>query len=215
MSVSQPGPLRLVATLGVAGLAAGLALAVVYRTTLPRIERNRAEARRAAILQLMPGTERITRLSRGAEGELAKDPEESAPTVPGETVFSARDGSGELLGYAIPAEGPGYVDTIGLLYGYDPRRDVVVGLAVLESRETPGLGDRIITDEDFQENFRALAVEPQIVPVRKGEKSAANEVDCITGATISSEAVVKILNRSLELWRETLRSREQDGEGQP
>jgi electron transport complex protein RnfG len=215
MSVSQPGPLRLVATLGVAGLAAGLALAVVYRTTLPRIERNRAEARRAAILQLMPGTERITRLSRGEQGELEKDPDESAPTVPGETAFSARDGSGELLGYAIPAEGPGYVDTIGLLYGYDPRRDVVVGLAVLESRETPGLGDRIITDEDFLENFRALAVEPQIVPVRKGEKSAPNEVDCITGATISSEAVVSILNRSLELWRETLRGREQGGESQP
>ena len=106
--------------------------------------------------------------------------------------------AGELLGYAVPAEGPGYMDTVGLIYGYEPRSGTIVGVAILESRETPGLGDKIITDPAFHENFRRLSVEPVIVPVKKGRKQSANEVDCITGATISSKAIVNILNEAVD-----------------
>jgi len=40
--------------------------------------------------------------------------------------------------------------------------------------------------------------------VKKGNKSAPNEVDAISGATISSKAVVRILNESIEKWNEKL-----------
>ena len=73
-------------------------------------------------------------------------------------------------------------------------------MKVLESKETPGLGDKIYKDADFVANFSALSADPQIVTVKKGTRSAANEVDAITGATISSEAVVNILNRSTVEW---------------
>ena len=55
-------------------------------------------------------------------------------------------------------------------------------------------------DEAFLANFEALPVEAGLVPVKKGEKTQANEVDCITGATISSEAIAEILSRSTQFW---------------
>jgi electron transport complex protein RnfG len=47
-------------------------------------------------------------------------------------------------------------------------------------------------------------VDPEIVPVKNGEKQNPNEVEAITGATISSKAIVKLLNNSMDLWQETI-----------
>ncbi len=65
-------------------------------------------------------------------------------------------------------------------------------MEILDSRETPGLGDKIYKDAAFVANFASLSVDPEIVAVKKGNKSAPNQIDAITGATISSKAVVKI-----------------------
>ena len=73
-------------------------------------------------------------------------------------------------------------------------------MEVLESKETPGLGDKIIKDMVFKENFSKLSVDPEIVSVPTGTRSAPNEVDTITGATISSKAVVSIINATNERW---------------
>jgi electron transport complex protein RnfG len=100
----------------------------------------------------------------------------------------------------MPAAGPGFQDTIGLLYGYRPGEKIVVGMEILESRETPGLGDKIYKDAVFVGGFSALSVEPQIVAVKKGTKSLPNEIDAITGATISSKAVVRIINETHAEW---------------
>jgi electron transport complex protein RnfG len=105
------------------------------------------------------------------------------------------------VGYAIPADGAGFMDTIKLIYGFDPRRRAIVGMQVLESKETPGLGDKIIFDEDFLANFVELKIEPEIVGVKSATKPRpSNEVDTITGATISSDAVISILNNSTQEW---------------
>jgi electron transport complex protein RnfG len=72
-------------------------------------------------------------------------------------------------------------------------------MQVLESRETPGLGDRIYKDQAFVDQFRDLAVEPAVVLVKEAP-TAPNQVDAITGATISSTAVVKIVNAGNEEW---------------
>ena len=100
----------------------------------------------------------------------------------------------------MPAAGPGFQDTIALLYGYRPGEKIVVGMEVLESRETPGLGDKIYKDAAFVGAFSALSVEPEIVAVKKGTKSQPNEIDAITGATISSKAVVRIINETQAKW---------------
>ena len=113
--------------------------------------------------------------------------------------FAGYDEAGALLGFAIPAEGAGFQDTIKLIYGYDVGARRVVGMEVLESRETPGLGDKILKDRSFLENFRNLSVEPEVVVVKTG-RTRDNEVDSISGATISSRAVVRIINAANERW---------------
>ncbi len=200
MADGEASSVRLVASLGVAGLLSGVILVGVYLGTLPAIERNRAEAMTSAVYRVLPGTTRIETFEvRDGEPVRYEGPEGTLPK--GEAVFAGYGEDGHLVGFAIPAEGSGFMDTIKLVYGYEPTDRKIVGMEVLDSRETPGLGDKIVSDPEFHANFDALATEPRIVPVKKGKKTAPNEVDCITGATISSEAVVRILNDSTGRWR--------------
>lgn len=201
MSVKEPGAVRLIVTLTLAGLIAGLALVAVYLATKPAIERNRAEALERAILGVVPGSSGFATMRR--EGDQLTIVE-GRPAEGDEVVYAALDDAGALVGWAIPGKGPGFMDTIALIYGFDSERRVVVGVQVLESRETPGLGDKIAYDPQFLSNFEALEVEPTIVPV--GSDPGPNEVDTISGATISCKAVVNILNATLERWKPVLTS---------
>ncbi len=186
-------------TLCIAGLMAGLVLACVFVVTEPVIERNKAEELKNAIFEVLPGTATYDTMVRKGGSLVVHDGAEGKPE-PGTAVYAGKDKNGEPVGYAVEGAGPGFMDTIGLIFGYDPQKQVIVGMKVLESKETPGLGDKIIKDDEFLANFEALAVEPEIKGVKKGEKSNANEVDCITGATISSKAVISILNGSMKVW---------------
>ncbi len=90
------------------------------------------------------------------------------------------------------------------IFGYNPTEKLIVGFEVLESKETPGLGDKIIKDPAFRENFTALAVEPRITTVKEGQKNNPHEVEMITGATISSRTVVKLINKALGTTKEAM-----------
>jgi electron transport complex protein RnfG len=185
-------------TLGIAGMCSGLAVVGIFLLTLPRIERNRAEALEAAIFRVLEGARsRVAFVVRGAELVRFERPDGGIPKE--EAVYAGYDEAGTLLGFAIPAEGAGFQDTIKLIYGYDVGARRVVGMEVLESRETPGLGDKILKDRSFLENFRNLAVEPEVVVVKTG-RTRDNEVDSISGATIPSRAVVRIINAANERW---------------
>ncbi|MHC4768784.1 MAG: FMN-binding protein, partial [Planctomycetota bacterium] len=152
------------------------------------------------VFTVVPGSTDIQKFAL-RNGVLVPVADGEAVTEP--TIHAAYDESGAFLGWAIANGGPGFQDTIGVLYGYDPVRRQVTGMHILESRETPGLGDKIFKDEDFVGNFAALAIEPEIVVVKDG-RDADNEVDAITGATISSKAVVRIINEANAQWLEVL-----------
>jgi electron transport complex protein RnfG len=200
---SEPTSTRLVATLGFAGLLSGLIIVSVYEATLPTITAYKARVLKEAVFTVLPGVSSMQKLTYQDEqlGAAGGDAEEE------DVVFAGYDEGGKLVGYAIPSSGPGFQDTIRLLYGYLPRDRKVVGMEILESRETPGLGDKIYKDAAFVANFNALSIDPEIVTVKKGSRSAANEVDAITGATISSKAVVQIINRGNQRWLERLDDR--------
>ncbi|MHC5112930.1 MAG: RnfABCDGE type electron transport complex subunit G [Planctomycetota bacterium] len=195
----RPSGLRLVATLVLATAVSGLAIAGVYQVTLPTIEANQERARREAVFKVVPGAAAMLRLVE-RDGALA---EPGAGDERAEAIFAAYDEDDGFVGWAIEGEGPGYQDTIRVIYGYDPVRQRVVGMHVLDSRETPGLGDKIFKDAAFVAQFEALALEPEIVLVKDGAE-AENEVDAITGATISSRAVVRIINDADARWRPRL-----------
>ena len=198
-SVKRAGPFRLIATLGIAGLFSGLILVTVFMATQPLILRNQAEALEAAIYRVLPGA--TTRKAFVLEGEELVPVEGDGNALPlQDAVFGAYNDDGELVGYGIPSEGAGFQDTIKLIYGYDPSKENIVGMEVLESKETPGLGDKIIKDQDFLDNFKALSIKPEVIAVKPGAEKQPNEVDTISGATISSKAVVKIINEGNSRW---------------
>ncbi len=196
--VEAPRSMRLVGTLTLAGLLSGLVLVGVYEATLPRIRANQAEALRRAVFQVVPGAASMRRLVwTGQSLETgAEDDSDSGAAA----VFGAWDESGAFLGWAVPGDGAGFQDTIDLIFGYDPARELVIGMRVLESRETPGLGDKIFKDPEFVAGFDDLSPDPEVVVVKKGSRSAPNELDAITGATISSKAVAKIITGATRTW---------------
>ncbi|MHC4083464.1 MAG: FMN-binding protein [Planctomycetota bacterium] len=196
----EPSSLRLVLTLAVAAFCSGFVLAGVYQVTKPRIDANKAAALRLGVFTVVPGSSRIQKFAL-RDAELVPVADDEAVTEP--TIHAAYDESGVFVGWAISGAAPGFQDTIGVLYGFDPVRRQVTGMYILESRETPGLGDKIYKDETFVDNFKRLSIEPEIVVVKDG-RDADNEVDAITGATISSKAVVRIINEANAQWLDLL-----------
>jgi electron transport complex protein RnfG len=188
------------------GLACALMIVLTYEGTLPRVQRLKAEALEKAIFNVIPGSE--------TKQTFYYDPQAGFQEYQGEEgvgqlIYAGYDQAGALAGVAIEASGMGYADVLRVLYGYDPEKEAVVGFLVLESKETPGLGDKIEKDPNFLANFEALdvAVDPnsnklknKVVAVKQGEKENAWEVDCITGATISSRAIGDIISSSTEQW---------------
>jgi electron transport complex protein RnfG len=196
-----PSSLRLVMTLAIAGLVSGVAIIGIYESTLPTITANKARELREAVFKVLPDD--VSRMQplvyRDGTFMTVAEPEKDEPVV-----YGGYDDQGDFVGYAMPGAGPGFQDTIGLLYGYLPGEKKVVGMEILESRETPGLGDKIYKDADFVAEFSDLSVEPEIVSMKKGTTTQPNHVDAITGATISSKAVVRIINETHESWAEQL-----------
>lgn len=195
---SEPGSIRLVASLTIAGFLAGLIIIGIYVATLPTITANKARELREAVFKVIPGVTQMQPLHFDGEFLVAGKGEEE------NTIYGGYDEQGNFIGYAIPNGGPGFQDTIRLLYGYLHSERKVVGMEILESRETPGLGDKIYKDAAFVANFDDLSIAPEIVTVKKGTKRQPNEVDAITGATISSKAVVKIINEGNTKWLKRL-----------
>ena len=197
---ASPSSLRLVMTLAIAGLVSGIAIIGIYESTLPTITANKARELREAVFKVLPGVSQMQALVyRNGELVAVDQADKDEPVI-----YGGYDERREFVGYAMPTAGPGFQDTIAILYGYEPGEKLVVGMEVLESRETPGLGDKIYKDPVWVGGFSALSVEPEIVAVKKGTKSNPNEIDAITGATISSKAVVRIINEAHTAWASKL-----------
>lgn len=135
--------------------------------------------------------------------EVVPDGVASTPVmIAGVPVYRVTDGSGALCGWAAPAEGRGFQDRIRLLVGLSKDGGQVTGLTVLESYETPGLGDRI-AHREFRDQFIGQSTAQQFTRVKPGE-SAPAPVHAITGATISSQAVIHAINSQLAVIRDEL-----------
>jgi electron transport complex protein RnfG len=195
------------------GILCSLAIVVVYEGTRPIIERKSLGALERAVIEVLPGATASRAYRLREDGSFV-------PAVNGEDlVYAGYDQTGDLVGLALVAKGIGYQDVIRILYGYSFEKQVILGFRVLESRETPGLGDRIETDPDFQNNFGSLDVSlatdgsgpaHPIEFVKPGEKNSAWQIDGISGATISSKAIAEMLRDSSTYWMPRVHPREED-----
>ena len=194
--------LAMLRTLGGVAMLAGLLVVLVYQWTAPIIAENQRIAIEKAIFQVVPGAVTRRNFKLGDDGLF---PLEQAEGGGGETIYAAYDPQGKLKGIALGAAATGYQDVIRILYGYDPHCQCVTGIKVLKMTETPGLGDKIAFDPQFLQNFEALdarlnaegsALEHPIVTVKAGTKQHPWQIDAISGATISSNAIGRMLDAS-------------------
>lgn len=188
---------KLLATLGVAGMLAGLLLVSVFQLTLPTIEANRAARLEAAIFEVLPDAKTFTPLYF-FQSELVAELPAGVDGRKLDRVFLGVAEDGSPAGYAIPFAEPGFQDNVGLIFGYEPSSGEILGMKVLESKETPGLGSKVETQTSFVESFKGVM--SPITGVKAGKASGPGDVEVITGATISSRTVIRAINKGVAQW---------------
>lgn len=166
----------------IVGIASGVTLVLVYNYAQPRIKVNMDKEEKDAVKSIFPDMKQASVVSGQAGGE--------------DVVMKVTDANGKMLGYAFIAEGNGYQGIIKLMVGISPDFKKLQGFEVLESQETPGLGAEI-AGEPFREQFAGLDITHPIEYVKNQKPSQPYQIEAITGATISSRAVVNTLNKRI------------------
>lgn len=103
--------------------------------------------------------------------------------------------SGETMGWAFVAEGSGFADKIQIVIGVDAKFEKILGFGVLSSNETPGFGDKIgMSEHPFVTQFPGSPAAELTLSKIGDYKKIDAEIIAISGATITSDAVVTIFN---------------------
>lgn len=161
-------------------------LATTQAAMNPRIDDNREIARQQNLLYAfnIPFGE----TNEEIQEIYAANIEDDIRTIDGQEIHAFRqlDASGNVTGYAFPFSGPALWGSISGYLAVSEDLSMIKGLTFTEQNETPGLGGRI-DEPPFKEQFRD-------VPMPEGNITYADELDAISGATQSSNAVLQVLN---------------------
>ena len=168
----------------------GLLIAVAYSAWSPRIEQNKIDKLNRLMNSLLPEATAF-RVETQLEIKLLK-----GKTVKSD-IYMALSDSNECLGWAFNAVGPGFQDKIELVIAVDKDFQNFAGFSVLASNETPGFGDKI-KDSFLRSQFDGAPASLLTLAKTGNPETIDSEIIAITGATVSSEAVVEIFNAYTE-----------------
>lgn len=173
-------------------------LALTNEATRPMVEFNQTVARQKAILAAMNVPFESDQDAR-AKFQNVEQIEENGVSLFTTTVDGRRV-------YAKEFAGSGLWGTIDGVVGVDEDVAQTVGLEIISHNETPGLGGRI--DEPwFKAQLEGEQLQDGRIVVTEGDGDtnySNGEIDGVTGATRTSEAMERIINNELELLRSTL-----------
>lgn len=181
-------------------LIAGLLLGLVYQITKDPIAESNLKAKNEAYQKVFPDAAEFSEnpditsaVSDTAAIEKLLSENELGGTVISE-VMEAKDASGTVIGYVASFTAKeGYGGDISLSMGV-AADGTITGLEVLSASETAGLGANCTTDA-FKSQFAGINSER--VEYTKMGRSADNEIDALSGATITTKAVTKAVNSLL------------------
>lgn len=189
---------RLLALMTAAGAIAGGLIVTVYELTLPRIEHHKGEVMRAAVQEVLRAPPRFDTLYLHG-GALVKALPAGVDPKGVERIYLGRDAAGRRVGFAVSATENGFQDPVTVMFGYDAAARELIAMKVIANKETPGLGDKIEKDSAFVAEFVGAATPLNGVKPKGGRGPA--DVEMITGATISSRAVIRIINNAIARWQ--------------
>jgi Na+-transporting NADH:ubiquinone oxidoreductase subunit C len=177
----------------------GTLLALFYHSTRDRIQAHSELRFKQALLSLFDYTpENVEEFYDEHVMELQKSG----------VVYYSITAEGEFQGYCFPISGSGLWGTINALIAVKPDFQTLIGLEITDQNETPGLGGRI-AERSFLQQFtgKNLKQNGELIRYRlvpENEETTDVEINQITGATSSSNAVVDILYRNLQKIQTTI-----------
>jgi electron transport complex protein RnfG len=184
----------------VASFCFGLLIAATNAALSQRIEQNEKDKLYNLMRELIPDAGDFEIAAEAVEVPTGKG------RVTGTDIYRALDGNGNSIGFAFVAAGAGFADKIKLVIAVDGRCEKFLGFKVLSSNETPGFGSKI-TEDYFGNQFKsAPAGQLELAKTGRPEK-IDSQIIAISGATVSSEAVVKIFNTYINRIKEQLQSK--------
>ena len=168
--------LKPVVVLTVICIVVSAALAAVNGVTAPIIAEAAAKAADAARYELLPEADGFEEIEVEVEGVTS--------------MHKATNG----VGYVIAAQGNGYGGngSVKLMIAYDNEGNITNITVTDCSGETPGIGDKIVKEAWFMEQFLGL----------NGEAKKGENVDTISGTTISSGAALNAVNAAYKAFSE-------------
>ncbi len=167
----------------------GALLAATDAAWMPRIRQNeankfgnRASSLLTGAVKFEPAADKIT------------IPSKSGKSIEVD-VRKGLDAAGNCVGWAFLCEASGFADKIKLVVAADAKFETLKGFAILACNETPGFGDKITIKNGFYQAQFQGAPAGKLTLVKIGDaKKIDNEIVAITGATVTSRAVVEALN---------------------
>ncbi|MBI5561386.1 MAG: RnfABCDGE type electron transport complex subunit G [Deltaproteobacteria bacterium] len=167
----------------VIGAVSGAILAAIYHVADPMIQANKEKELKEAIFVVLPD---------------AKDYKVIKKTVDKEevTIFEGIDAALAPVGIAFKADGGGFQGNVGVMVGLNMDYLHLKGIRILDQVETPGLGNRI-SEPAFEGQFKGIEATPRVEYIKNRKPEKPNQIQAITGATISSNAVVTNINNAV------------------
>lgn len=149
-------------------------LAIVNNVTEPKIRQQKEKEESSAFNELMP--ESLAFKARYQDEKII--------------YYAAYDGNNQLNGFIVKAKTRGYSSDIETAASLNFKLEII-GIKILFQDETPGLGNRI-TETAFLGQFQGKSAD------------TLNEAQAITGATISSRAVINSVRDKIQELKEQL-----------
>lgn len=183
-------------------LIAGLVLGFVYELTKDPIRLQQEKAIQEACRTVFTQAATFEEAGNVASASLTAELDEVGVEIG--TIYDALGTSGEHLGYVVETTtSQGYAGNITLYLGITDE-GILNGISILTIGETPGLGMR--AEEVLVPQFENVPA--TIFTYTKSGSTADNEIDAISGATITTKAVIGAVNGAVRVVTEELKGGE-------
>lgn len=180
---------------------AALILGWAHKITLEPIKQQNIKTNNEAMKEVLPSAEGFKKLGATVP-EAGEKLELQLPKEGPILEVNKGEKGGQVAGYTIKVATKGYAGLIEMMVGISTEGKVD-GIKILSHSETPGLGANAPNPE-FSGQYKGKPIAKPL-DVVKTTPSADNQIQAITGATITSRAVTKGVNDAVAFYNKELK----------
>ncbi|WP_296561097.1 RnfABCDGE type electron transport complex subunit G [uncultured Acetobacterium sp.] len=176
---------------------AACALALTNYVTAGTIEEMNIQANTVARQEVLPDATDFEEVPAEDVAKIAKEISMEKPEELIEIYIGTNNG--EVVGYTVKtAPTSGYSGEIQVLTGVSSD-GVISGITIIKHNETPGLG--ALATGEWNDQFTGKSATEKLVVVKGTPQDGGNEIQAITGSTITSRAVIEGVNTAIAVYQ--------------